>query len=79
MKRTLGFHWPEHFEKFAKDVGIKYGIVKETLLDMTNKSIDASKETTIHFNDLYGQSSIVDQINIVIKSGAQKKMADFPS
>jgi serine/threonine-protein kinase HipA len=57
--RHFQFLEPEHFERFSKDISIKYKVVKETILTMADKIVGEAKNTTEEFFDLYGESPVL--------------------
>jgi len=56
--RHFQFLEPEHFERFSQDTGIKYKVVKESIMGMADKILGEAKETTEEFYDLYGKSPV---------------------
>jgi len=60
----------KHFRALSEEIGIKPNLVTKTIIDMSEKILEASKETTIEFKEPYTTVSIVDQINNIIKNHA---------
>lgn len=75
--RHFQFLTPEHFQAFSGDTRIKYKIVKETILTMTDSIVGQAEETTREFCDLYGNSPVLEEINDVIKNASKAKLETF--
>ncbi|MCG8617093.1 MAG: HipA domain-containing protein [Desulfobacterales bacterium] len=75
--RHFHFLTPDHFERFSRDNGIKYKIVRETVLTMSDKIVGVAEETTQEFCDLYGESSVLDEVNDVIMNTSKEKLTFF--
>jgi len=76
-ERHFQFLEPEHFERFSRDTQIKYKVVKEIIVRMADKIVDAAKETTQEFSDLYGESPVLKEISDVIKNSSKEKLKAF--
>ncbi len=60
------------WEQFAKDVGVKYNIVHQTLIGMSEKLIVEAHALREEFTAQYGGCDIIDQIIAVIEQRARK-------
>jgi serine/threonine-protein kinase HipA len=75
--RHFQFLEPKHFERFAKDMPIKYKVVKETIVTMAKNIIREAENTTEEFSDLYGENPVLKEINDVIKNSSKQKLKVF--
>lgn len=75
--RHFQFLTPEHVQRFSGDTRIKYKIVRETILTMADRIVGRAEETTREFNDLYGESPVLNEINEVIKNASKEKLKTF--
>ena len=76
-KRSFLYLKQEHFKIFGHEIGIKPNLVIKTAIDMSEKILEASKETTAEFKTLYNTISIVDQINSIIKNHANAMIREL--
>ncbi|MBU0462863.1 MAG: type II toxin-antitoxin system HipA family toxin [Proteobacteria bacterium] len=77
-KKRNFFHLKQkHFRALGHEIGIKPNIVIKTAIDMSEKILEALRETTAEFKSLYNTISIVDQINRIIKNHADTMIQEL--
>lgn len=60
------------WEQFAKDIGIGYKLVRQTLLDMSERIVAEAKSQQMEFTAQHGECEIIDRIIGVIEQRARK-------
>ncbi len=60
------------WEQFAEDIGVKYNIVHQTLIAMSEKLVTEAHALKEEFTAQYGACDIIDQIIVVIEQRTRK-------
>ena len=68
---------PKHVDLFSREIDVSSKFVKEIVVETANRLMDASEATSKQFQELYGDSPILQRVPSIVRKRCQKVIKLF--